>query len=389
MQVGDVGQGLGRVPARLQAPLHPPDAVDQLGRAAVAGVGDDVIVQRLRVAGDVAQGQGVAEAVLDLERQAVDRIVQIVARLQAVEAVVGHIQHARGVRTRRGRPAQLGVERDAVVRQLIAVEVVVAGGDGRRRAQTRRDRRPDAPFVEIRPVAARHVALRSHEVQPHGGGRPDLPVGVRSAAQIIVRACPDRAVDEVGQARRLGRQIDAAAARAASRIDGIGALDDLDLLQVEDLALLAAGVAHAVDEDVVARGLAPDERPVGQRLAALARAEGDARRGAQDVLKRGGGRLFDDLLRDHRDRARGVDQGGDELRVLRLALHAVAVHVHRAQVGRVLADHAVRGRGLIGGRRHRGGGAQHASGAGREQKRLESGGAGVRASVGHGGGTDL
>src|SRR5690606_2925020 len=116
---------------------------------------------------------------------------------------------------------------------------------------------------------------------------------------------------------------------------------------------------------------------------------GDARRGAQDVLKRGGGRLFDDLLRDDRDRARGVDQGGDELRVLRLALHAVAVHVHRAQVSGVLADHAVRGRGLIGGRRHRGGGAQHAGGAGREQKRLERGGASVRASVGHGGGPDL
>jgi hypothetical protein len=77
-------------------------------------------------------------------------------------------------------------------------------------------------------------------------------------------------MDEVGQTRRLGAQIDAAAARTATRVDGIGALDDLDLLQVEDLALLAAGVADAVDEDVVARGLTADEGPVGQGLAAFA-----------------------------------------------------------------------------------------------------------------------
>ncbi len=383
VQVGDVGQGLGRVPARLQAPLHPPDAVDLLRRAAVAGVGDDVVVQRLRIAGDVAQGQIVAEAVLDLQRQAVDRIVQIVARLQAVEAVVRHVQHARGVRTRRRRPAQLGVKRDAVIRQLVAVEVVVAGGDGRRRAQARRDRGADAPLVEIGAVAARHVALRGHEVQAHGGGRPHLPVGVHRATQIIVRADPGRGVDEVGQARRLGRQIDAAAARAPARVDGIGALDDLDLLQIEDLALLTAGVADAVDEDVVARGLAPDEGPVGQGLAALARAEGDAGRGAQDILQRGGGGLFDDLLRNHRHGARRIDQGGDELRVLRLALHAMAVHVNRAQMGGVLADHAVGGRSFVGNRRHRGRGAQHPGGAGREQKRLEGGGASVRAGVGH------
>jgi hypothetical protein len=97
--------------------------------------------------------------------------------------------------------------------------------------------------------------------------------------------------------RRLGRQVDAAAARTAAAIGAVGAFDDFDLLEVEDFAGLATGVADAVDEDVVARGLAADERTVGQRLTAFAGAEGDARRGAQDVGQRGGGGLLDDPRR--------------------------------------------------------------------------------------------
>ncbi|MNX53955.1 hypothetical protein D3C86_846640 [compost metagenome] len=387
VQVGDVGQGFGRVPARLGAPLHPPDAVDERRAArrgveptAVAGIGDDVVVQRLRVAGDVADRQGVAEAVIDGQGQAVDRVVQVVARLQPVEAVVGHVQNA-AVGRSIGGGEDLVEQRDAVVRHLIAVEVVVAGGDRGRRAEAGGDGGGDAPLVEVDGVAARDVALRRHDIQAHGGGGTDLPVGVHRAARIGIRADAGRAVDEVLQARGLGAQVDAAAARAAPRIDRVRPLDDLDLLQVEDLALLAAGVADAVDEDVVARGLAADEGTVGQGLAAFAGAEGDARRGAQNILKRGGGGLLDDLLRDHRDRARRVDQGGDEGGILGLALDALAMHVDGAQGRRVLRRIRRDDRGFVRGQNRRG--AQHAGGAGGEQKRLEGGGT----RVGHGGGT--
>ena len=313
-----------------------------------------------------------------VQSQAVDRIRQIVARLQPVEAVVRDVENARGVGARRRGPAQLGVERDAVVGHLVAVEVVVAGGQGRRRAEAGGDGRAHAPLVEIDRVATGDVALSDHEIQAHGCGRADLPVGVHRAAHIVVSAGADRAVDEVLQARGLGAQVDAAAARAAPRIDRVRPLDDLDLFQVEDFALLAAGVADAVDEDVVARGLTADEGAVGQRLAAFARAEGDARRGAQDVLQRGGGGLLDDLLRDHRDRTRRVYQRGDEGRVLGLALDALAMHVNRAQGGGVLGDVRRGDRGFVSG--HGGRSAQHASGAGSEQERLEGGG-----TVGHGG----
>jgi hypothetical protein len=194
-----------------------------------------------------------------------------------------------------------------------------------------------------------------------------------------VRAGAEAGADGVGQARLLGAEIDAAAARAATRIDGIGALNDLDLLQVEDLALLAARVAHAVDEDVVARRLAPDEGPVGQRLAAFARAEGDAGGVAQQVFQRGRRRLGDDLFRDDRHRAGRVQQGRHELGTFRLTLLQLAVDVDRAEISRLLLliggdDHAALGR-YIGGQGRRG--DQHAGGAGGEQKRSERGGAGL------------
>jgi hypothetical protein len=54
VQIGDRGDRLGRVPAALGAALHPPLAVDELGRAAVAGVGDHVVVEALGVADHLA-----------------------------------------------------------------------------------------------------------------------------------------------------------------------------------------------------------------------------------------------------------------------------------------------------------------------------------------------
>src|SRR3546814_4415331 len=65
-------------------------------------------------------------------------------------------------------------------------------------------------------------------------------------------------------------------------------LDDLDLLDVEDVARLRTGVADAVDIGAGGRIVAADERPVADRRAALAGTEADARRGAIHLGQRGG-----------------------------------------------------------------------------------------------------
>jgi hypothetical protein len=66
VQVGDRRDRGGRVPAGLGAALHPPDAVDhELGRAAVAGVGDDVVVEGLGIADHLADAEVFADLVVE------------------------------------------------------------------------------------------------------------------------------------------------------------------------------------------------------------------------------------------------------------------------------------------------------------------------------------
>ncbi len=106
-QVGHIGNRLGRIPARLGAALHPPDAV-HIGHATIgdiatiAGVGDDIVVQGLRIAADIADTQRVAEVVGKDGREGIDRVLQIVAVLQAIEGVARHIQNTAFVITHIG-----------------------------------------------------------------------------------------------------------------------------------------------------------------------------------------------------------------------------------------------------------------------------------------------
>ncbi len=313
---------------------------------------------------------------LQLQRHAVHLVAQIIARLQAVEGVVGDVQDAAVGGLDRPVVVQLAVQGDAVVGHGVAAQAIIAEGRGRLGSQAGGERHRQAVLFEVHRVAVRHVAFRRQQVQAKGGRFAEAPVAVDRGAVIVVRAGGGADVDEVGQARRLGPQVDAAAARAAARIDRIGPLDDLDLFKVEDLARLAAGVANAVDEDVVRRGLTANERTFGQRLAAFAGAEGDAGRGPQQVLQRGGGGLSDDLLGDDCHGSRRIQQGRHIFRAFGLSLLNLAMHVDGAQVGRLLVrggDDDVVSRDIGG---DGGGGDQHAGGAGGEEKRAERGSAG-------------
>ena len=103
---------------------------------------------------------------------------QIVAGGQAVEAVVGHVQHA----AVGGPRPDLGEQRNAVVRHLVRGQVVVAERGGGRRTQADRAGQAEAPLVVIDRVATRHVALGRHQVQPQARGLADAPVLVDRAA---------------------------------------------------------------------------------------------------------------------------------------------------------------------------------------------------------------
>ncbi|MCY1535051.1 hypothetical protein D9M68_704400 [compost metagenome] len=171
--------------------------------------------------------------------------------------------------------------------------------------------------------AERQVLLRQVAVDVEGG-TPQL-VGAQGLA----------AGGEVFGLGDLGHQVDAAAGGATAGIGRARALDDLHALQVEHFMGVAADVANAVDHDVGGGLVATDERTVAHRGAAFACAQGDPRRGAQDVLEGAGAAVADQLFGDHRDRAGGIAQGRGEFGRRRLvdlvALDMGGAHVRGAE----------------------------------------------------------
>ena len=111
-------------------------------------------------------------------------------------------------------------------------------------------------------------------------------------------------------------------------------------LQVERIAVVAAEVAHAVEVEVVARVEAAQCEAVALR-AGLAGGEADAGHIAQRVAHRGDGLVLHQLLRDHADRLRRVEQRLRQLGQRRhgglvATLRVAALHGDRRQLhGRI------------------------------------------------------
>jgi len=108
--------------------------------------------------------------------------------------------------------------------------------------------------------------------------------------------------------RLLGDDVDRAAGGAAACKGRARAAQDFDLLGEEILAHADAGVAHAVEEDIVAGIEAADKEAVAEGIAALAGAERHAGRAQDRLLQRGGVLVLQHLLAQHRDRLRRVQQ---------------------------------------------------------------------------------
>ncbi len=90
-------------------------------------------------------------------------------------------------------------------------------------------------------------------------------------------------------------------------------MQNRDLLHIERVAIVAAEVAHAVEEDIVAGGEASDGEVVAL-CAAFARGDADAGHVAQGIAQCGRSLVLDDVLGNDIDGLRRVDQRLRELR---------------------------------------------------------------------------
>ena len=275
---------------------------------------------------------GVRRDVRDVGRQDV-RIGFEVVGVEAVEVFARH------------RRRQTVEPRQTVIRRVVGALVEVAQSEPRRTVETERQARRDAPALALGDVAAGDFGCVRHRIDAQRGAGAELrerPIVVgRDAPRLVVAAVDAhrRQRLERGPLRPL---IDHTAGRAAAEDRGRRALQHLDRLDVERVARIAAEVAHAVQEQVVARVEAADVRIVALP-AELAGAERDAGHGAQRVVERDGGAVVEQLLRDLDDRLRRIAQRFRELeerafadaitRVL-LVLYDDLLDVAAAAVGR-------------------------------------------------------
>ncbi len=154
-------------------------------------------------------------------------------------------------------------------------------------------------------IATGGVAGVVERVDAQRGALAEPIIGIDRGAEHVGRAAGQLAGDEIAAGLGLLRfEPDRASGGAAPEVGGRRALDDLDLLDREDLAARHAGIALAVDVDVVARLEAADEDAVAEGVAALAGAERDAGRGAGELAEARRALVLDHFLGDHGDRLR-------------------------------------------------------------------------------------
>ena len=148
--------------------------------------------------------------------------------------------------------------------------------------------------------------------------RGQRPIQVGGDPLGLVRAQLHGPGEERGRLRDFGFLIDHAAGGTAAECDRRRTLQDRDLLHVKGIAIVAAKVAHAVEENVVARGKAANRKVVALG-AAFPRSDADAGNIAQSIAQRGRALVLDDVLGNDVDGLRGVDQGLSEFRQTRPA----------------------------------------------------------------------
>src|SRR5947209_1861267 len=132
-------------------------------------------------------------------------------------------------------------------------------------SQAQRERRGNpvpAVFGHITPRDAVDIA---HSIQPKSCTRPELrdrDVDVYIRAPRPVSAAHEATGGEVLQPRCFAGLINNTSGRAAAECDGGRTLQNFYFLRIERIAIVAAEIAHAVNEQIVAGGEAADREVV-------------------------------------------------------------------------------------------------------------------------------
>jgi hypothetical protein len=129
--------------------------------------------------------------------------------------------------------------------------------------------------------------------------------------------------------------VDDAAARAAAEHERGGPFQHLDLLDVEQIAVVLAEIAHAVEKEVTAGRKAAQVVDVVRLRSSFRGGVADAGHVAQRVAKRGRALRADHLLRHGVDELRDVPQrsvgAGRAARRLAAKAFLLALHPHLGQ----------------------------------------------------------
>ena len=268
-------------------------------------------------AGSVVQRGTVGEIVLDAQRRHVG-LDMVVVGVGAVEILR---VDARGVVQPRPK-VRIGAAvagqadgRHAAVGHVVLLHVQQVQVDAGGRAQAEGQRRRDAPAVVLDAVTAADAAILAQHVEAKTGVLADRLVPVGGDPLAVRVAVGHRARDGIRQERLLAHHVDRAAGRGAAVVGAGRAFFHFDLLDVEHVAGDGTEVAHAVDEDA-AGGVeaAHVDGIAGGSGAVLAGIEGaHARAVAQCLGQRGGALVGDQVLGDHRDGLRCIQQRLGEL----------------------------------------------------------------------------
>ncbi len=228
-----------------------------------------------------------------LQRQHIDVGLGAVVRWQPVIGVV---------RDRGGRRAQV---RYARIGHVVLVLVQVVQREGGRSAHAHLHARSNAPAAVAVEGPAGHALMVDHAVQPHGHAVADHVVDVAGGADLVVGPTLDHARLLVGHERQLGDLVDHPAGGSAAEQGRGRAFVDLDGVQIEGVAGVVAGVAKAIQEEVVVgREAAQVHRvAVGPALAGV---QGDAGDVLQRLLQVGQALLLHQHLGDDVDGLGGV-----------------------------------------------------------------------------------
>src|SRR4249919_1909656 len=302
---------------------HGPRALIEVGR-------EDVLIEfvEVTVGRPIAEREAVTQFMLD--RQHADMGVDLgkalvgVAEEDAVEALQRLVQcHLVGDRW------------DAAIGSAAVVEIFVAEVDPGPLTRLDSDRRIHTVAFQVNMVPEA-VAILIKAIDPDARYLTQRLVDVGCQPEAAFAVARQRETLEIRLGAALGDPVDDAAAAAAAEDHCVGALQDLDAVDIVEIAEILDVVAHTVDEKVGGAAVAPEHDGVA---IAFARVHAGAGNQVEDVGDRTE-RLIRDLLGgDYTHRLRHVLERGAGLGrgagFLGLIAAAVADNDDRISLGRL------------------------------------------------------